>query len=71
MEPWQLLLHYDANDSAIMRGGVLSGHWIKISGTHQTAHITLAYAAINSLLEAFREWKEQAGKHSTMCCGKY
>jgi hypothetical protein len=55
MEPTQLILHSDANQGARPSSGVQPGTWLRLTSSNSCVHITLAYAALNSLLEALED----------------
>jgi hypothetical protein len=56
VEPMQLILHHDANSSTMPVAGVQPGSWLRVNSSDSCVHVTLAYAAINSLIEAMEDW---------------
>lgn len=61
IEPWQLLLHLDTNPRARAVAGVPPGTWLRATSTHGCMHVTLAHAAVTSLLDAGTDWAPAGG----------
>jgi vacuolar protein sorting-associated protein 13A/C len=60
IEPWQLLLHLDSNPRSRPIAGVLPGTWLRATSTQGCMHVTLAHAAVSSLLDAIGDWSGRA-----------
>lgn len=60
LEPWQLLLHMDANPNPAASAGIAPGTWLKVTSPHGCMHVTLAQAALNYALDAAADWQQLA-----------
>ncbi len=60
IEPCQLLLHLDVNAQPHPRSGVQPGSWMRLTSTQGCLHITLAHAALASVLSSLSDWHSAA-----------
>ncbi|KAK9908805.1 hypothetical protein WJX75_003140 [Coccomyxa subellipsoidea] len=58
LEPWKLIVKMDMNTSGIMAHGVAPGANVSVKSTSELMRITLAYAAVQSVFRALRQWRE-------------
>jgi vacuolar protein sorting-associated protein 13A/C len=66
IEPWQLLLHLDSNPRTRALAGVPPGTWLRATSTQGCMHVTLAHAAVTSLIDAMGDWQGGAAASSNL-----